>query len=347
MCFRGWVPTPEERALHEDAAGRREREQIWASTWQSGRPWSASIKAATTLVGCGIVLGGPTGLLAHGGLVAAVTGSVWLHGFATYCLDDYWDREPDKTNHPERPIPRGAISPTNARRVGVALFVASTALAGATGSAECVAFMAANNVAFACYTPLCRYSKIAANASIVYWNVMPWAVVPVALAGVADLAGGSGTAAAGISAALWPALFMVPTTIAREIVFDWKDQKGDAEAGLRTIATVYGKSAVFRVANASLAVWAGCTAYLAAGKMLGLGLADAGSGAEAVVASIDLADNWLFIGWNAAHVTIFAYFLERYRASGAATDYRTWRNVATSLKSANVAAVGAACLTAL
>ena len=52
--------------------------------------------------------------------------------------------------------------------------------------------MAANNVAFACYTPLCRYSKIAANASIVYWNVMPWAVVPVALAGVADVAGGTG-----------------------------------------------------------------------------------------------------------------------------------------------------------
>ena len=167
------------------------------------------------------------------------------------------------------------------------------------------------------------------------------------LAGVADMAGGTGAAFDGISSALWPALFMVPTTIAREIVFDWKDRTGDAEAGLRTIATVYGKPTVFGVANTSLAVWAGCTAYLAAQKMLGLGLAEGGVEVEAVGAAIDLANNWLFIGWNAAHVTIFAYFLERYRASDTAADYRTWRNVATSLKSANVAAVGAACLTAL
>ena len=150
-----------------------------------------------------------------------------------------------------------------------------------------------------------------------------------------------------ISAAMWPALFMIPTTIAREIVFDWKDRKGDAEAGLRTVATVHGKSAVFGVANASLTAWAVCTAYLAANKVLGIGMAEGAAAAETAAASIDLASNWLFIGWNAAHVGAFAYFLERYRASDSAADYRTWRNVATSLKSANVAAVGAACLTAL
>ncbi len=44
-------------------------------------------------------------------------------------LNDYFDRDGDKINHPERPIPAGDVTPENALRFATILFVLSIALA--------------------------------------------------------------------------------------------------------------------------------------------------------------------------------------------------------------------------
>ena len=86
-----------------------------------------------------------------------------------------------------------------------------------TGSLCCSIFMLANNAIYACYTPICRYSKVAANISIVFWNIMPWIAV-------GSVYGFSGPTAESL---VWLAVLMLPPTISREIVFDWKDRDGD------------------------------------------------------------------------------------------------------------------------
>lgn len=327
--FRHWNPEDDEYAQIRGATYAT-KQDIFSSLWQMGRPWSALIKASTTLTGCGLVLGysGMTDV-SNASTCVALTSSMFLHSFAVYALDDYWDRMPDRINHPERPLPSGRIRPSTARAAGVLLFGASTAAAAATGSLECLVFMSMNNLIFACYTPLCRYSKIAANASIVYWNIMPWIAAPIVF----------GTGEVGVATALLPALFMLPPTVAREIVFDWKDHDGDRAAGLRTIATVFGKNAVFGTANVGLGLWGLSIAGMAAHTAL---VGPAALAGGVVPQSVDFTSSWLFLGWNAAHMGTFAYFLRQYQSSDSKEDYRQWRNVATSLKSVNVGAVAVA-----
>eukprot|EP00941_MAST-03F_sp_MAST-3F-sp1_P001691 g1691.t1 len=292
---------------------------VVSSVWQMSRPWSSLIKAGTTCGASGILLGMDQ-FVSNAPTIAALSTAMFFHGLGVYALDDYWDREPDRTNHPERPLPSGSILPSQARNAGVGLFAASTAAAAYTGSPEALAFMTLNNAAFAFYTPLCRKSKIVANGSIMYWNVMPWIVVPATFGMVSTV---------GTVDIMLPALFMLPATYVRETVFDWKDVNGDREAGLRTVATIYGKDTVFKGASVALGTWGASVAILGANVASGCALFPA----------VGLAANSLFLGWNALHIGTFSYYLRKYCLSDTKEDYKKWRTVATSLKSINVAAV--------
>ncbi|MFO7991855.1 MAG: UbiA family prenyltransferase [Thermoplasmata archaeon] len=55
-------------------------------------------------------------------------GVVFLFTGAGNTLNDYFDREVDKINHPERPIPSGDIEPRNALIIAVMMFVVSGVL---------------------------------------------------------------------------------------------------------------------------------------------------------------------------------------------------------------------------
>ena len=328
-----------------------------------GRPWSAFIKAGTAVTASALVLG-LDGTMANAATVSAIGCSVFFHGLGVYAIDDYWDREPDRINHPERPIPSGRILPSQARVGALCLFGASTLAAAATASAPFICFMAAHNLVYGdpsggfehapkpiwdlscprpnstsrtsaytdsladtdllpllsgAYTPICRLSKIGANFSIMYWNVMPYLAAPVAL-GLTNLADPT--------AALVPALLMIPPTLCREIVFDWKDREGDGAAGLRSVATVFGRDAVFNLTHLGLGSWAATIAVLSAQ-------------ASASIGPADLAHSVLFLGWNAAHLAAFGWFLRQYRLSDSPADYQRWRDLATSMKVANVGMVAA------
>ena len=62
-------------------------------------------------------------------LVAAAAASAFIFIGAGNSLNDYFDREIDRTAHPTRPIPSGRVKPESARAVAVALFAASMGLA--------------------------------------------------------------------------------------------------------------------------------------------------------------------------------------------------------------------------
>ena len=294
--FRGWVPEDEEFVSKLDKKNYTIKNRgLVSSIWQMGRPWSASIKAGTALLGCGLVLGydGMNDVDQLSPCMALVS-SIWLHSFAVYTLDDYWDREPDRINHPERPLPQGRILPSQARTASIALFAASTVAAMTTGSLCCSIFMLANNALYACYTPICRYSKVAANISIVFWNIMPWIAV-------GSVYGFSGPSAESL---IWPALFMLPPTIAREIVFDWKDRDGDATEGLRTLATMFGKPTVFRTAYTGIGLWAIGTLYLTGQLIIPMPELNDAAGFLSLSdnQTIDVSRSCLFVGWNMIHM---------------------------------------------
>jgi len=62
----------------------------------------------------------------------AASACLYLGGIA---LNDYFDRDVDARERPERPIPSGAVPPALAAAIGAALLVAGIALAGLAGGA--------------------------------------------------------------------------------------------------------------------------------------------------------------------------------------------------------------------
>jgi len=63
--------------------------------------------------------------------LAMAGGVVFLFIIGGNSLNDYLDREIDKTAHPERPIPSGRMRPGTAARISVVAFMGSVALAAA------------------------------------------------------------------------------------------------------------------------------------------------------------------------------------------------------------------------
>ena len=61
--------------------------------------------------------------------LALASGVVFLFIIGGNALNDYLDREIDRTAHPERPIPSGRMRPETAARISVAAFMGSVALA--------------------------------------------------------------------------------------------------------------------------------------------------------------------------------------------------------------------------
>ena len=82
----------------------------------------------------GITAGtGPAAAAVVCGAPSATAAKLFLAGFLTYCagaaFNDLLDREKDKKERPERPLPRGAVTPTSCA-ILVAAFFSAAILAG-------------------------------------------------------------------------------------------------------------------------------------------------------------------------------------------------------------------------
>lgn len=183
------------------------------------------------MLGTGVVVGG---LLVAGAaalqydalhrLVLAAVSAALIGGGAN-ALNDVFDVEIDRINRPDRPLPSGAVSVVGAR-----VAWATTSIAGGV----LAVFLSPWHVALAAASIGLLYAYSAwLKRRLLLGNV----VVGLAL-GLTLVYGGM--TVGGVGPALVGALFAFLTTLAREIVKDIEDARGDATVQARTLPLVHG-----------------------------------------------------------------------------------------------------------
>jgi geranylgeranylglycerol-phosphate geranylgeranyltransferase len=205
------------------------------------RPGNALAAGLLTFVGAfvaGGVLG--TGLAGAFAWVAAVVATVLAVG-AGMAINDYFDREIDRMNRPDRPIPSGVVSPREALAFSGLLFGVAVALA-VTLPALAVGIAVVNLLALVAYTEFFKGLPGLGNALVGY------------LTGSTFLFGGAAVGGRLESVLVLFALASL-ATFAREVVKDVEDVAGDREEGLRTLPIVVGSRP---------ALWVGVAAMLVA-----------------------------------------------------------------------------------
>ena len=186
-------------------------------------------------------------LTATGSFMAGVGGQYVLAATATVAtilavgagnaMNDYFDREIDAINRPERAIPRGAVSPRGALAFSVLLFAAAVALA-LTLPLVALAIASVNLVALVAYTELFKGLPGVGNAVVAY------------LGGSTFLFGGA--AVGDLRSVVVLAFLAAASTFTREIIKDVEDVVGDREEGLRTLPIVVGEDRALWIATAVL-----------------------------------------------------------------------------------------------
>lgn len=170
---------------------------------------------------------------------AAACATTVLATGAGMAINDYFDREIDRINDPDRPIPRGAVSPRLALWFSLALFGGAVALA-VTLPPLAIAIAGVNLVALVTYTKLFKGTPGLGNALVSY------------LVGSALVFGGAAVGAA--TASLVLAALAALSTFAREVIKDVEDVAGDREEGLTTLPIAIGERRALVVAVVALGV---------------------------------------------------------------------------------------------
>lgn len=209
------------------------------------RPGNAAAATALTFTGAFVAVGGSVAaprfrvqVLAAAIATAAATG-------AGNAVNDYFDRDVDRTNRPDRPIPRGAVTPRWALGESAALFgVAVVAALALPPLALAIAVL--NLVALVAYTEVFKGLPGVGNLVVAY------------LTGSTFLFGGAAVAAP-LDAAVLAGLAGL-ATLTREIVKDVEDVPGDRAEGLRTLPIVVGERRALWLGLAGMVVAAGASA---------------------------------------------------------------------------------------
>jgi geranylgeranylglycerol-phosphate geranylgeranyltransferase len=130
-------------------------------------------------------------------------------------MNDYFDRELDRTAHPSRPIPKGLISPKTALMMATMLFVVAIGLSLTVGIVSFVIVATSLGVILA-YELLLKSEGLVGNLAI------SWLTAALFLFG--------GAAVDGMELAWILAALAFLATLGREIVKDIQDLEGDAQA---------------------------------------------------------------------------------------------------------------------
>lgn len=173
----------------------------------------------------------------------AVTAAVIATVFAVAAgnaINDYFDREIDRINAPDRPIPRGAVSPRRALAFSGVLFAGGVVLA-LTLPLLAIAIAIVNLLALIAYTKVFKGLPGAGNAVVAY------------LGGSTFLFGAAAVATPGSAAVALFALAAL-STLSREIVKDVEDVTGDRAEGLNTLPIAIGDRRSLHVASALVTV---------------------------------------------------------------------------------------------
>jgi len=186
------------------------------------RPGNAVAAGVLTFTGA-FVAGGA---LARPVDVAAAVAATVFATAAGNAINDYFDRDIDSVNRPDRPIPRGAVTPRGALTFSALLFLLAV-LAALALPAVAVAIAAVNLVALVAYTELFKGVAGLGNLVVGY------------LIGSTFLFGGAAVGRPFGAVVLF--VLAAVATLAREIVKDVEDVAGDRREGLRTLPIVVGE----------------------------------------------------------------------------------------------------------
>jgi geranylgeranylglycerol-phosphate geranylgeranyltransferase len=200
------------------------------------RPVNAIAAGVLTLIGAFIA----SGLFDSPIPAAAAAGATVFATGAGNAINDYFDREIDRINQPNRPIPRGAVSPRGTLVFSLALFFGAVTLA-LTLPALAIAIALINLLLLVAYTQLFKGLPGVGNA------------VVAALGGSTFLFGG-----AAVGDATTPGVLFVLAALAtftREVIKDVEDLAGDCEEGLNTLPIAIGERS---------ALWVGVICLLVA-----------------------------------------------------------------------------------
>ncbi|WP_312909152.1 geranylgeranylglycerol-phosphate geranylgeranyltransferase [Natronosalvus caseinilyticus] len=199
------------------------------------RPMNVVAASVLTFIG-GFVAGGVGEAPPH--LGAAIGATAFAVG-AGNAINDYFDREIDRINQPERPIPRDAVSPRGALAFSLAMFLAAVAIA-VTLPPIAIAIAVINLLVLITYTEYFKGLPGIGNALVAY------------LVGSTFLFGAA--AVGDVRAAVVLFLLAGVSTLTREIIKDVEDVDGDREEGLNTLPIAIGERSALHVATVLLVV---------------------------------------------------------------------------------------------
>lgn len=196
----------------------------------------ANCVAAGVLTATGAFVAGSGDAPVAAGLAVATTVVAVAAGNA---VNDYFDREIDAINRPDRPIPRGAISPRGALAFSMALFASAIGLAVPLPPAA-LGLAGVNLVALLTYTTVFKGTPGLGNLLV------------SALVGSTFLFGGA--AVGRLDAPVVLAVLAALSTLTREIIKDVEDVDGDREEDLATLPIAIGAHRALWVSAGSLGV---------------------------------------------------------------------------------------------
>ncbi|MFB6083924.1 MAG: geranylgeranylglycerol-phosphate geranylgeranyltransferase [Halorientalis sp.] len=205
------------------------------------RPVNAIAAGVLTFIGAFVAVGGSLPLTP---VAAAVVATILATG-AGNAINDYFDREIDRINAPDRPIPRGAVSPRGALAFSGTLFLVAVALVLAFLPLLAVGIAVFNLIALVTYTEVFKGLPGVGNALVAYLGgstflfgtAAVWPVEPSVLVSVVVLS-----------------LLAALSTLAREIIKDVEDVAGDREEGLNTLPIAIGERRALGLAAGMLVV---------------------------------------------------------------------------------------------
>ncbi len=201
------------------------------------RPINCAMSAVGCLLGSFVAVG-PSAVdqLLIVGQAAAIA---LLFTAAGNSLNDYYDRDVDKVNHPERPIPSGRVTPRGALTAAVVLFI-PTVPWSLLLRWELLAVVLINMALMSSYDVIFKKGGFRGNLLI------SWLVASLFIFG--GLAVYDSTEA--LQRVLWLAILAFLSTVGREVVKDLQDVTGDV--GRRTLPMTIGERGAAVVGSVSM-----------------------------------------------------------------------------------------------
>jgi len=190
--------------------------------WEILRPFNCLMASAAAIIGLLIAMVQDM----HAALIIA--GAVFLITGAGNVINDYYDRQIDAINRPDRP--------QTAFYYSIALFAAGCILAGLAGRI-CLVIAAFNSILLFFYARNLKATPILGNLSVSY------------LTGSTFLFGGAVAGFMGLLANQVPFGLSFLASMSREIAKDIEDMEGDRQGGARTLPILAGERAAAALAG--------------------------------------------------------------------------------------------------